>query len=284
MYNNLMLKFIFRIVTFLVCSLSVLGNSHALEVEIVPEEVIPGGVFILKVRENRTIPLEAQFLDRKIRFHEAEDHLLALIPVSIDTSPEEHKIIIRDGDNTKYVSIRVRPYRFVTKRLTLPEEKVTLSPENERRVAREYSLLKELWRKHTAKAWNGRFVPPTSTTISEEFGVRRIINNKKNSIHRGVDYKGDIGTPVRAINSGTVVLRENLFYGGNTLVIDHGMGLFSIYMHLSRFNVQVGEKVSKNQTIGFIGATGRVTGPHLHMSVKLQGVSINPMALMDLEL
>ncbi len=89
---------------------------------------------------------------------------------------------------------------------------------------------------------------------------------------------------MRAINSGTVVLIEDLFFGGNTLILDHGMGLYSVYMHLSKINVSKGEKISKRQIIGLVGMSGRTTGPHLHLSVKLQGISVNPESLFKLEL
>jgi murein DD-endopeptidase MepM/ murein hydrolase activator NlpD len=110
------------------------------------------------------------------------------------------------------------------------------------------------------------------------------MNKKKTSVHRGTDFRGKTGTPVRALNSGTVVLSEDLFYGGNTLIIDHGMGLYSVYMHLSKFNTKKGEKVSKGDLVGFVGSSGRATGPHLHLSVKLNGISVNPESLFKLAL
>ena len=125
---------------------------------------------------------------------------------------------------------------------------------------------------------------PTGTPVSTEFGLNRIMNKKRNSVHTGTDFRGKTGAPVRSINSGTVVLAGDFFFGGNTVVVDHGMGLYSIYMHLSKFNVVKGDKVSKEQTVGLVGSTGRVTGPHLHMSVKLNGVSVNPESLFRLKL
>ncbi|MBI4825143.1 MAG: M23 family metallopeptidase [Nitrospirae bacterium] len=166
--------------------------------------------------------------------------------------------------------------------MTLPEEKVTLSPEDSLRVEKEFLMQEEIWKSANEKIWDGGFVSPTDTAVSEKFGVTRIMNEKKASVHKGIDLKAGSGASVKAINSGKVVLNEDLFYGGNTLIIDHGMGLFSVYMHLSKFNVKNGDEVAKGDVIGFAGMTGRATGPHLHMSVKLQGVSVNPEALMKL--
>jgi murein DD-endopeptidase MepM/ murein hydrolase activator NlpD len=255
----------------------------ALVAELSPAEIIPGDVFLIRVL-SKELPV-GEFNGNGIRFSSRDnDEYIALVPVSLNTSPGDYRIVVRDKEETQYLSLRVKPHDFPTEKITLPEEKVSLSPEDQKRVEREYLMLKGLWENFTDKRWDGSFTPPVDTEISEFFGIRRIINDKKTSIHRGVDYRGVRGRPVRAINSGKVVLKEDLFYGGNTVVIDHGTGLFSVYMHLSGFNVSEGQYVSKGDIIGFIGATGRATGPHLHMSVKLNGISVNPLSLMRLGL
>ena len=137
---------------------------------------------------------------------------------------------------------------------------------------------------HYTNSIDRKFSHPTDTETSTLFGVKRIMNEVKTSVHRGMDFRGKTGTPVKAINSGTVVLTEDLFYGGNTLIVDHGMGLYSVYMHMSKFETKKGNQVSKGDVIGLIGSSGRVTGPHLHMSVKLNGISVNPESLFDLDL
>lgn len=259
--------------------------SYAFVVELIPREIIPGDVFLLRVQSDIHPLPEAEYRGRKIDFHQAEDgHFIALVPVDIETPPEDYEVIVKHKSEMQYLSVRVKLYDFPTQEITLPEEKVILSPENQERVEREYLLLEKIWADSTARAWSGSFISPTDTAVSEGFGIRRIINGKKTSIHRGVDYKGERGTPVKAINAGRAALAEDLFYGGNTLIIDHGAGLFSIYMHLSRFNLSQGEVISKGQVIGFVGNTGRVTGPHLHIGVKLHGVSVNPLSLFKLGL
>ena len=99
-----------------------------------------------------------------------------------------------------------------------------------------------------------------------------------------MDFRGKEGTPIQSLNAGTVVLNQDLFYGGNTLIVDHGMGLYSIYMHLSEFKTAKGDRVNKGQTVGLVGMSGRATGPHLHLSLKLNGVGVNPESLFNLEL
>jgi murein DD-endopeptidase MepM/ murein hydrolase activator NlpD len=264
--------------------------SYAFNAEVQPEAVIPGDVFLLTVAADknpsspRSFPL-AELFGKKIDFSfDADNHFIALVPVDIETPPKDYSITIRFEGLKKTVRIRVKKHTFLTQRLTLPEEKVILSPENLRRAERETELLTNILSQRSQRGWNGRFTAPTDTEVSEVFGVKRIMNGKKTSIHKGMDYRGRLGTPVRALNSGTVVLRDDLFFGGNTLIIDHGMGLYSIYMHLSEFQVADDEKVSKGQTIGLVGMSGRATGPHLHLGVKLDGVSVNPEALFKLKL
>jgi murein DD-endopeptidase MepM/ murein hydrolase activator NlpD len=259
------------------------SQADALVAELRPSEIIPGDVFLIRVLASGTP--SGEFKGGKIRFFmKGDDEYMALVPVPLDTEPGDYRITIKDGREARCLDLRVRRYEFPTERLTLPEEKVFLSPENQKRVEREYLMLQDLWDDVTERMWDGVFIQPVDTRLSEAFGIRRIINSKKTSIHRGIDYKGTMGEPVRAINSGRVVLADELFYGGKTVIIDHGTGLFSIYMHLSGFNVSKGQNVSKGHIIGFIGATGRATGPHLHLSVKLGGISVNPLSLMNLDL
>lgn len=256
-------------------------SSHALNVKVQPEEIFPGDVIFLKITSYEESSPSAVFRDKEIKFYKLRDNEYGtLIPVDINTPPDAYSIDLKSGASIK---IQIKPYAFPTKKITLPEEKVTLSPEDSLRVEKEYLLQEEIWKMETDKRWGGTFAYPSNAAVSEKFGVKRIMNEKKNSVHLGIDMKGEAGAPVRAINSGKVVLCEELFYGGNTLIIDHGMGLFSVYMHLSGFNIRNNAEVEKGEVIGFVGMTGRATGPHLHMSVKLNGVSINPETLMRLK-
>jgi murein DD-endopeptidase MepM/ murein hydrolase activator NlpD len=279
-----MLQHFHRTILTILFALILSQAGYAFDVELTPEELIPGDVFILKVRTDEA-PVEAEFKGDKIDFYPASDErFIALVPVDIGTPPKKYNVTVKHGGEEKTVSVNVKAHEFRTIKLTLPEGKVTLSPDNQKRAANEAVLLKKIWPQRTEKKWNGRFISPTGTETSTEFGVKRIMNEKKTSVHRGMDFRGKKGTPVRAINDGTVVLTDDLFFGGNTLVVDHGMGLYSIYMHLSRFNAEKGEKVSAEKVIGFIGSSGRATGPHLHMSVKLGGISVNPESLFKIGL
>ena len=132
--------------------------------------------------------------------------------------------------------------------------------------------------------WSGAFTQPLDSMITETFGVRRVFNGQVLSEHHGVDFRAAPGTPVMAANSGTVVLARELFFEGNCVILDHGQGLFTIYMHFSKFAVHEGDKVGRGQKLGESGATGRVTGPHLHVSVLWRGVALDLLSLTELKL
>ena len=259
-------------------------GAYAFDIEISPDEVIPGDVFSLRVKCIEHTALSAEFNGAKIEVYASDDGLIALVPVPLDTKPGKYSVIVRQENEEMAASVEVKEYEFRTIHLTLPEGKVTPNTKNLKRIQRESRLLGEAWSHDTSMELEGGFVSPTGTEVSTEFGLNRIMNKKRNSRHRGTDFRGKTGTRIKAINSGTVVLTGNLFFGGNTLIVDHGMGLYSIYMHLSKFNVSKGDKVSKEEVIGLVGSTGRATGPHLHMSVKLKGVSVNPESLFKLKL
>ncbi len=252
-------------------------------VRVIPEAVYPGDVFLVEV-ESVTEP-SAEFDGRPIRFYPLSSGLYRAVgSVGLDIDPGDHPLSLTVGTRRFRYKITVQEKKFQVRRLTLAPEKVFLSPEDRERVRREDIRLSALWRRLTGPLWDGRFVPPVDTPLTTPFGVVRIMNGKKRSRHRGVDYRAEEGQPVRAVNSGVVVLADELFYGGRTLVVDHGAGIYSVYMHLSRFDVGVGEGVRKGEVIGRAGATGRATGPHLHLSIKVGERSVNPESIFSLPL
>ena len=131
--------------------------------------------------------------------------------------------------------------------------------------------------------WSGRFQPPAEAQTSGVFGASRIVNGKQKSQHKGLDFRVSTGTPVHATNSGTVILARPLYFEGNCVMLDHGQGLVTIYMHLSEFKVKEGEKVTAGQMIALSGGTGRSTAPHLHFAVRWRGEYLDPRTLLQLQ-
>ena len=134
------------------------------------------------------------------------------------------------------------------------------------------------------KEWSGDFEPPVEARVSDVFGTQRTFNGQVQSMHQGLDFAVPGGTPVSAINSGTVLVARPMFFEGNCVMLDHGQGLLTIYMHLSEFKVKEGEQIKRGQLIGLSGGTGRATGPHLHVAVRWEGVYLDPAVLFGLKL
>jgi len=183
-------------------------------------------------------------------------------------------------------TLGVRTRKFPVQRLTLPKELVDLDAPALKRVEEESKRLRTLYATITPeRLWRGRFTQPVAISDpGEGFGARRIINGQPRAPHAGVDYSADTGTQVVAANRGQVALVADHFFPGRLVVLDHGLGLFTLYFHLERVDVQEGERVERGRVIGAVGATGRATGPHLHFGAHLRQARIDPTALLTLPL
>jgi murein DD-endopeptidase MepM/ murein hydrolase activator NlpD len=258
--------------------------TFAFQAEVSPQDVNPGDPFVLRITGAEGPP-EALLEGRELHFSGCgEGCYLAIGAVGLETEPGTYEIAVKAGGSRETIALKANHAEFPVQRLTLPEDKVTLSPEDLKRTEEEQERLSAIWDTVSERLWEGPFVLPLKNSLSTVFGVKRIMNGKKRSAHRGIDIRGKEGEEVRASNTGRVVLAEELFYGGNTVVIDHGLGIYTIYMHLSRFFVSPGEKVARGQVIGHVGSTGRVTGPHLHFGVKVNNTAANPISFSKLPL
>ena len=213
-----------------------------------------------------------------------------LAGVDVETTAGSYKLELEatmpDGQVMSMVrDIQVRPFAYRTVRLSVPDRFVQPDPESLKKIEADKELKKKAFAHEIPEPeWSGSFHAPIDSTVSEGFGVRRTFNGKLATIHRGLDYHAKPGTPILAANAGTVVLAGDLFYEGNCVIIDHGQQFMTLYMHLSHIEVSEGEKVKEGQKIGLSGATGRATGPHLHVAVRWQGAYLDPAQLWALPL
>ncbi len=183
----------------------------------------------------------------------------------------------------RQIDVTVRSKDYGVRRLTLPKELVDLDAITLERVKREAAIMKQaLEERATVPHWTGPFVKPVSGEVIGPFGQASIINGMPRSPHSGVDLKGERGTPVVAINNGRVVLTGEHFFSGLFAVVDHGGAIQSMYFHLDKILVHQAEQVTKGQTLGLMGATGRATGPHLHFGIRINGARIDPVPFMKL--
>jgi hypothetical protein len=229
-----------------------------------------------------------------VAFFSGSDHRthrtwFALAGVDVEVAPGTYPLTIdatlKDGTHHTLhqdVGVEEAPYEKVP--LSVPDKFVEPNAAALRKIAADKIVKDKAFANSALKPqWTSNFLPPLHLAPeSDSFGNQRIFNGKLASVHRGLDYRAKPRTPVAAINSGRVVLARPLYYEGGCVVIDHGLGLMSIYMHLSKIEVAVGRKVRKGQIIALSGATGRATGPHLHLGVRWQGSYLDPAKLFQI--
>ncbi|RMF18809.1 MAG: M23 family metallopeptidase [Deltaproteobacteria bacterium] len=204
----------------------------------------------------------------------------AYIGIDLDMKPGPHEIGFSFGDLRGRRSVTVKKRTFESESLSVASKYTDLDAATLERVKKERAALRKVFATITPKRlWYAAFVKPAEGALGSPFGLRRVFNGQPRSPHAGVDIRAGAGTPVYAANSGRVAIARNLFFTGNTIVIDHGQGLYTIYAHLSRIDVREGQTVDRSARIGAVGATGRVTGPHLHWAAKLAGARVDPATL-----
>src|ERR1017187_4737347 len=221
-----------------------------------------------------------------------------LAGVSFETTPGKYPLELsaeRAASKTPLTSTGMTSTRtFVVARAQYPQIKVELtvekkftepSPEQQQQIAEGVKIKDDYLNRVTpAREWVGKFTAPADAAISDVYGSQRIFNGKAQRPHYGLDFRVPTGTPVAAMNQGTVLLARFLYFEGNCVVIDHGQGLLTLYFHLSEFKVKEGDSVKRGQEIGLSGGTGRATGPHLHVAVRWQGTYLDPSRLLQLAL
>ncbi len=212
----------------------------------------------------------------------------ALIGIDVEVQPGEYpldlKILSNSGAEMRETQmIRISRRAFATRYLTLPEKYVNPPQEVEERIRRETEEVKAIFSTVSPeRLWNGPFRRPVAGSIISAFGKRSVLNGQPRSIHAGIDLRAPLGTPVKAPAGGRIVLAKELYFAGNSIILDHGLGLYSQFAHLSAFKVKEGQLVQRGKTIALTGRSGRVQGPHLHWSVRLDNSRIDPMAVLAL--
>ena len=229
---------------------------------------------------------------RELEFFRGRDgkswYALAGVDVESAVGPATLKVVEHEaGGNAIDLSrdVEIHAAHYATGTLTVEPKFVEPPPEEMARIKSEVELKAKVFAASADEPlWSGDFRAPVTAPATSSFGMRRTYNGKLASVHKGMDFRAATGTPVRAGNSGVVVLARPLYFEGNCIVIDHGLGLFTVSMHLSRIDVKEGHHVAKGERIGLSGATGRVTGPHLHWAVRWQDAYLDPAKMLRMDL
>jgi murein DD-endopeptidase MepM/ murein hydrolase activator NlpD len=219
-----------------------------------------------------------------------------LAGVSLETAPGTYPIELsgetapgkepgRNISFTRTFAVARGKYPRTEVKLSVAGKFTEPSPDQQKQIEEGVQVKKDyLSRVTPEREWSGQFTAPAEAEISDVFGAERVFNGKTQSTHFGLDFRVPTGTPVAAMNDGTVLLARPLYFEGNFVVLDHGQGLLTLYLHLSEFKVKEGDQVKRGQIIGLSGGTGRATGPHLHVAVRWQGTYLDPAPLMRLRL
>lgn len=258
-----------------------------------PQDLASGSPCLFRVESTDAAIVSGSWQGHKLSFFRpANDRgsWYALAGVDVAVKPGDYELnleVERDGKiQTLHRTVGISPSAYKEIPLTVPEKFVQPGPKALKAIAADQKIKRRVFADSVdSPLWSGDFLSPLESAPStDSFGTRRVFNGSLASIHRGLDYRAKPGTSVRASNSGRIVLARLLYYEGNCVIIDHGLGLTTIYMHLSKFDVKTGQRVRRGQLIALSGQTGRATGPHLHLSVRWQGEYLDPAKLFSLEL
>ncbi len=260
-----------------------LGRLQAADALFVEALAVPGGIAIVDLGEADTPWPEAVWNDRPVALVEQDGRLKALIGVPLSVKPGSHVLQLTHADGSrKEASFVVSPFAYEEQSLTITNKrKVNPAPVDMERITAENARLKVVKSYRADKLMTDSFDWPLAGPVSSPFGLRRFYNDQPRRPHGGIDIAAAEGTPIMAPADGLVVDTGDYFFNGNSVFIEHGLGLQTFYAHMSRIDVEPGERVSQGQVIGAVGQTGRVTGPHLHWSVGLNGTWVNPLLVLD---
>lgn len=247
---------------------------------------VPGGVAVIDLGPTSQPTPTARWGEQALAVVQDKGHWFALLGIPLDTLPGNLEISVFSGSTvgsavapmvakTRDIAVGIKNYP--EQRLTIKNQRqVEPNPEDLARIEREQETTAAIKRHFGPTAPATDFTLPANGPLSSRFGLRRIFNGLPRNPHAGLDVAVGKGTPVKAPAAGVIANTGNYFFNGNTVFIDHGQGLVTAYMHLSRTDVRAGQVVKKGETIGAVGATGRVTGPHLHWAVILNNTPVDP--------
>jgi murein DD-endopeptidase MepM/ murein hydrolase activator NlpD len=258
-----------------------------------PQRLESGSPVLFRIELNQPADsLQGTWLDHPLVFTRAHqgNTWYALAGIDVEQAPGTYSLQLtataaNGAELHASQQVDVLPGSYKTTTLHVEEKYVAPDAATLERIAADKAVKDAAFAHQVSQPlWNGSFRSPVPFAPTDSFGTRRMFNGKLASIHRGTDFHAPSGTPVVAANDGVVMIAQGMFYEGNLVVIDHGQQFSTLYMHLSKIEVKVGDRVHKGQRLGLSGATGRVTGPHLHLGVRWQGMYVDAVKLLKLTL
>ncbi|MEA1955681.1 MAG: M23 family metallopeptidase [Campylobacterota bacterium] len=269
-----------------------LSTLLALSIDVKNPDIANGKTVLIEFKKEKNIQYEKVKLDKKsyeIFLHPTDaKKMYALIPISYYKKPniEELKIEYKTKDaiSNAFFMLDIKDGKYKKEKLKVSSKKINpKSKAVKDRTAKEYSEAMKIYGTVTKQNYiDSKFIMPLESKITSAFGNARIYNGTLKGYHGGTDFRAKTPTPIKCSNDGKVVLAKDRFYAGNSVIVDHGHGIYSCYYHLSKFKVKNGDMVKKGQILGLSGSTGRITGPHLHFSIRVGGVQVDPLQFISL--
>ena len=241
----------------------------------------PGGVAVVKLGEVDAPVMDVAYGGKRVLTVKLDDGLFGIIGIPLDATPGPQKLHIGAGQGTVQVvyetGFEITPKAYTAQHLKIDPRFLQPSAVDQKRIERDQPLI-DAAKQHWSDALPATFALdlPASGRLSARFGERRVLNGKESAPHAGVDLAIGTGTPLRTAAAGRVIATDDYFYSGKSVFVDHGQGFITLYIHMSRIDVKAGDRVERGGVLGLSGASGRVTGPHLHWSVLLNGVYVDP--------
>ena len=248
-------------------------------------------LYLALVAQGAPASVRGQFRDRIVPFFKTarEGEFAALVGIDLADEPAiaelQAEITYADGVRQRVFRLAVAAEDFRVQSMTLPKDQVEPDAAALKRINLEKEKVKGVFASFTPeRLWANSFIVPVEGTVTGAFGSKRILNGQPRNQHSGEDISAPLGTPVRATNNGLVKMVDDHFFSGTSVILDHGLGLFTMYFHLNSATVKEGARVERGQVLGTVGQSGRATGPHLHWGAWLNGSRVNPFALTKLPL
>ena len=244
----------------------------------------PGGLAVISVtHENSVFPPIVMFDDKRVLVLRGRNMWAAVIGIQLNQSIGMAEVMVSTTDRSPWIiEFEVKPYAYREQHLTVSRNYIDLTEEQLHRVAVEQKIINGAltnWR--DVDAINLSLIEPIIGQHSSSFGLRRFFNGQLRSPHKGIDIAANLGTPIIAPSDGTVTVTGNYFFNGKTIIIDHGQGFITMYCHLDEISVEEEQQLIVGTQIGIVGATGRVTGPHLHFATYLNGTAVDPTLFLN---